>query len=91
MTIAICSVAILCLVYFLMYTFFLIPLALLIIVQILLLLGVLVLEISKSRSLGRHAVVLVLVLATIGAGFYLTASVASNYVPKPRGKMMMPK
>jgi hypothetical protein len=86
--IAICVVAILCLLFLFFYVWWLPPLALIIILQLFVLFAFIVFEAAKSRSLARHAIVFVLVLTTIGVGFACTAGVMSSMAPKPRSKMM---
>jgi len=86
--IAICVVAILCLLFLFFFVWFLPALVLIILLQLFLFAGFLAFEIDKSRSLARHAIVFVLVLTTIGAGFASTVGLMSSMAPKPRGKVM---
>ena len=84
--IAICVVAILCLLFMFAFAWLSFPLTLVIALQLFLFAAFLAFEIGKSGSLARHTVVLALIVATIGAGYFYTAGLISSLVPRHRPK-----
>ena len=84
--IAICGIAIVCLLLMFFVAGFYIALGLTLALQLFLFAAFMSFELGRPGSLARHIAVFVLIIVTIGAGYFFTARLMSAMVPGHRVK-----